>query len=255
MPPPVSALPSDQLFQLLLVEARSELAQTENPHPIWLQTLEEIAVRYQVRVIVASSIEQARSLIFPEGLTSSKDLASPKNRATRPVPQIAIFNLDGFSELPDNDSPAFELLAELQAMQPPLPAIVLSAAASFENRVRVARVGVQGVLQMPAAPTEILETAVRILQKGAPPAARLLLMDDDPAVLRLLQRLLQPWGFQLHLLDDPQQFWQTLESVEPDLVLLDVEMPQLSGFDLCRGGEKRTSLARAAYFVHVGAYR
>jgi diguanylate cyclase (GGDEF)-like protein len=46
--------------------------------------------------------------------------------------------------------------------------------------------------------------------------------------------MLQPWGFRLQLLSDPQYFWQTLERFDPDLVLLDVEMPQINGFDLCQ---------------------
>ncbi len=236
----LAELPSKQLFHLLVVEARCKSAQVKDPHPTWLQTLEEIAVRYQMRVSIASNSEQARNLIFPEdfisskGSDSSKDSVFPKDSVTWTAPQIVIFNFDGSSELPDNDSADFQLLSELRDLQPPLPTIVLTATASFENRVKVSRVGVDGVLQMPIAPTEIFETAVRILQKGAPPAAKLLVVDDDPSVLRLLRRLLQPWGFQLQMLDDPNRFWQTLENVEPDLVLLDVKMPQISGLDLCR---------------------
>ena len=64
--------------------------------------------------------------------------------------------------------------------------------------------------------------------------AKIMAVDDDPQILDLLRNLLEPWGFQLTLLSDPQQFWQSLTKLRPDLLILDVEMPELSGIDLCK---------------------
>lgn len=212
-----------QPFQLLLVENRAHSADQTlgDRNQNWLQTFAATAPHCQIQVSVVASIAQARSVIFPQ------------QGAVEP-PHIVVFDFDGSHDLPDNNSAEFQLLREMQALQPPIPTLVLTAADSFENRVRVARRGVSGLLQMPTSPLEILETALRVLQKGAPPTAKLLIVDDDPVMLALLQSLLRPWGFQLQLLSDPQQFWQTLERVEPDLVLLDVKMPQIDGFDLCQ---------------------
>ncbi len=63
---------------------------------------------------------------------------------------------------------------------------------------------------------------------------RILLVDDDPKILALLQTLLQPWGLQVGTISDPRQFWQTLEAVSPDLLVLDIEMPYLNGIELCK---------------------
>ena len=230
--PPSSAssilmeMPSGQPFQLLVVDTSGGASQSRKPVPAWLQTLEEIAVRYQVNVRTVDSIDRARKLIFPE--SNENDLVS------QPTPHIVVFNFDHAVDFPANNSADLKLLAELQAMQPPLPTMVLTTTASFENRVRVARLGVARLLQTPVSPTEILETAVRIVQKRAPSVAKLLVVDDDLNLLTLLQELLQPWGLELVALSDPSQFWQTLERVEPDLLLLDAKMPRLSGFDLCR---------------------
>ncbi|EDX84943.1 response regulator receiver domain protein [Synechococcus sp. PCC 7335] len=224
----LTELPSGQPFELLVVDSIDRPSQNKDSVPSWIQTLEEVAVRYQVKVSIANSIGQARDLIF-----LSEDVNGDANRSAS-QPHIALFNFDGPPELPASDSDEFKLLAELRAAQSSLPVIVLAAEASFENRVRVARLGVSRLLQAPTSPAEILETAVRILQKRTPPTATLLVVDDDSSMLTLLQKLLQPWGFKIEILCDPSQFWQTLEKVEPDLLLLDIKMPQLSGFDLCQ---------------------
>lgn len=59
-------------------------------------------------------------------------------------------------------------------------------------------------------------------------------MDDDPVFLAALRSLLEPWGIRMTALDDPLRFWEVLRSVAPDLLILDVNMPQLSGIELCR---------------------
>jgi PAS domain S-box-containing protein len=65
--------------------------------------------------------------------------------------------------------------------------------------------------------------------------AHILAVDDDPTILLILQNLLSPWGFKITTLDRPQQFWETLEATSPDLLILDVEMPQVNGIELCQG--------------------
>ncbi|MDT9188638.1 MAG: response regulator [Limnospira sp. PMC 894.15] len=63
---------------------------------------------------------------------------------------------------------------------------------------------------------------------------RVMIVDDDPQMLAAIQGLLQPWGIQTITLDDPRQFWKTLESSHPDLLVLDIEMPHLNGIELCQ---------------------
>lgn len=67
-----------------------------------------------------------------------------------------------------------------------------------------------------------------------PLQATLLAVDDDPIVLSALPSLLEPWGFRVIGLDDPRQFWHTLEATQPDLLMLDVEMPHHTGIELCQ---------------------
>jgi DNA-binding response OmpR family regulator/HPt (histidine-containing phosphotransfer) domain-containing protein len=71
-------------------------------------------------------------------------------------------------------------------------------------------------------------------QLALPQRSQLLIVDDDTQLLAFVQSMLQPWGFQVALLNDPQQIWSSLEAVKPDLLMLDIEMPGTNGIDLCK---------------------
>ncbi len=61
-----------------------------------------------------------------------------------------------------------------------------------------------------------------------------MVVDDDLDWLRALPKLLAPWGLKLTTLADPQQFWMILQSVRPDVLILDLKMPEINGFELCQ---------------------
>ena len=63
---------------------------------------------------------------------------------------------------------------------------------------------------------------------------RLLAVDDDQVFLSSLLPMLTPWGMSVTLLSDPVQFWPVLKSTDPDLLILDIEMPGCDGIALCQ---------------------
>ena len=64
--------------------------------------------------------------------------------------------------------------------------------------------------------------------------ATLLIVDDKPQNLRLIADFLAEQGFDLMLTRSGAQALAKIELVMPDLVLLDVTMPQMDGFEVCR---------------------
>ncbi|MCU0550331.1 MAG: response regulator [Leptolyngbya sp. Prado105] len=69
----------------------------------------------------------------------------------------------------------------------------------------------------------------------APPAqVRVLAIDDDETLLALLPEVLRPLGVEVIPLKSPANLWQTLNEMQPSLVLLDVKMPDVTGLELCK---------------------
>lgn len=67
-----------------------------------------------------------------------------------------------------------------------------------------------------------------------PTDTRVLLVDDDPAILRLLSKWLQKAGYPVQCAEDGKQALAAVESRCPDFLITDREMPYLDGLELCR---------------------
>jgi DNA-binding NtrC family response regulator len=61
--------------------------------------------------------------------------------------------------------------------------------------------------------------------------ARVLIADDEPAVRLGIQRVLQKSGYELSEAENGQQVLERLEKDPPDLILLDLNMPECNGFE------------------------
>jgi DNA-binding response OmpR family regulator len=135
---------------------------------------------------------------------------------------------------PDSTENGLALLRELANDENPVPVAVFTAQENFSDRLEVSRLGAQSFLQKPISPKKVIKAIAEVLQQTSIPEAKLLIVDDDPQMLDFLRILLTPWGFQLTLLDNPKQFWQTLQQTAPDLLILDIEMPDVNGIELCQ---------------------
>jgi DNA-binding response OmpR family regulator len=65
-------------------------------------------------------------------------------------------------------------------------------------------------------------------------SATIMIVDDDTAISSLISHQLRSLGYRTVCLHDGLQALQHLAVVQPDLVLLDVMMPHMSGWDVCR---------------------
>jgi two-component system, OmpR family, alkaline phosphatase synthesis response regulator PhoP len=65
-------------------------------------------------------------------------------------------------------------------------------------------------------------------------AKRVLIADDEPNIVASLEFLLEQAGLDVRVARDGQEALDLAAAFEPDLVLLDVMMPVLSGYEVCQ---------------------
>jgi CheY-like chemotaxis protein len=65
-------------------------------------------------------------------------------------------------------------------------------------------------------------------------AKRILVVDDDEMVLMALDELLKPEGYDVHTVSSGAEALQKLSENGYDLLMLDVIMPEMDGFELCK---------------------
>lgn len=63
---------------------------------------------------------------------------------------------------------------------------------------------------------------------------KVLIIDDDPKLCRLLMEFLSGFGFTVHTALTPDEGFKKLRRQKPDIVILDVMLPEMNGFDMCK---------------------
>lgn len=164
------------------------------------------------RAEVAANLTRARDKIFLES------------------PDVVLLDLEITSTVEESLS----LLADLSKQVPPIPVIIVTKQDDLTERLEVVRLGGRTILRKSTPPAQVLETVNQVLHQAERTKAKVMVVDDDPALLAIVRSLLEPWGLKITSLADPQQFWQVLEATTPDLLILDIEMPQISGIELCQ---------------------
>ncbi|MFM6189231.1 MAG: response regulator transcription factor [Planktothrix sp.] len=73
-------------------------------------------------------------------------------------------------------------------------------------------------------------------------SAKILVVDDDPAIRNLISRYLGQQDYEVDTAGDGQSALERFELFNPDLVVLDLNLPDTTGLALCREMQSRTSV-------------
>jgi DNA-binding response OmpR family regulator len=63
---------------------------------------------------------------------------------------------------------------------------------------------------------------------------KILIADDEPSIVTAVEFLLRREGYEVEIARDGSEALERIEASRPDLVVLDVMMPQKSGYEVCR---------------------
>ena len=83
--------------------------------------------------------------------------------------------------------------------------------------------------------------------------SRILLADDSPHAQRMGERILREEGHQVVTVTDGDTAMLRLKDVDPDVILADVSMPHVSGYEICHYIKNSGNHPRARVILTVGA--
>ncbi len=88
---------------------------------------------------------------------------------------------------------------------------------------------------------------------ASPDAPTILVVDDDLANLALAEALLQAEGFQVRVAMDAAATFKVLQTVTPALILMDIQLPEVDGWELTRR-LKADAATQAIPVIAITAY-
>jgi PAS domain S-box-containing protein len=131
------------------------------------------------------------------------------------------------------------------------PVIVISVS---DERDRAAQAGADGYLSKPVEAPPLLESIARLLSERGAQRQKILLVDDDQGIRMICRDVLEGHGFVVREADDGEHGVVEARRFKPDLVLVDVMMPGMDGFQLAQRlrGERETALTPIIFLTARG---
>ena len=138
--------------------------------------------------------------------------------------------------LPLPDASGYELVERIRSMgngQEPVIFFV-GAKSGFLDKVQAIHCGADGFFQMPVDWEAVENRLKYLMDRGKAQNYRILSVEDDPDQAYFIRYVLESAGYRVHHIADPMQFEEALLSFNPDLVMLDILLPGMTGYELAR---------------------
>lgn len=84
---------------------------------------------------------------------------------------------------------------------------------------------------------------------------QILVVDDESDITLMLKKVLEDNGFKVNLFNDPILALQTFKPEFYDLVILDIRMPKMNGFDLCEQIRKIDNKVKVCFLTAWSDFR
>ena len=168
---------------------------------------------------------------FGYQIQSFKRIAELDRALKTKLPEALILDIS----LPEEEQSGLEYIADFQqSLHESLPVLVLTSHDSFAHHLQAVRIGAQGYFVKPLNTTALEARLQRLLAVRRREAFRVLIVDDDQLLAEHYALVLQSAGLRAEILLDPSQIYDGLNRFRPDVILLDVLMPDCSGPELAQ---------------------
>jgi len=128
------------------------------------------------------------------------------------------------------------LTSELQRLKAQLsveiPLIFVSSSSTLQLRVDAIRAGGDAYFVRPFDSHEVAQQIVRLSRPETEEAFRILVVEDDPTQADFAASILRKADMEVVTVTDPLRAIETLQEFTPDLILMDIYMPEINGIEL-----------------------
>ncbi len=115
--------------------------------------------------------------------------------------------------------------------------------------------GSEFVIRLPLLPLEAVPSPATAsgAREAATAQAKILVVEDNPDAAQALSELLELWGYEVAVAVDGMTALRVVESFRPDVVLMDIGLPGMDGYELARRLRERPDL-EGAHFIALTGY-
>jgi len=115
-----------------------------------------------------------------------------------------------------------------------VPLLLISSAEQDFSYVQLKYAGISEFLSETVSPVDLVAAVNRLAGEQEQYKSRVLLVDDDEVLTNFVSRVLRSNNYVVDSLNEPIRVMEKLYEFEPQLLVLDVIMPGLTGYDVCR---------------------
>jgi len=188
------------------------------------------------RVLVVEDDAPSRALLAARltqagyAVTSAASRSEAALRLAEALPDAVVADV----LLPDGT--AHELLRELRASPggDEIGVVLVSARAAFPDKVEAIASGADAFFEKPIDWDVLLERLQALIERWQGGPQRLLIVEDFAEQAAFLRTVLEAAGYEVRVSPDPRTFESDLHAYDPDLILMDILLPGISGYALTR---------------------
>lgn len=125
-----------------------------------------------------------------------------------------------------------KILSRLKEKIPNIPIIIVTEKDDLKARLEATKFKVSAFISKKIHPEKIIEIIYDCLDKSE--TYKILLVDDDPKFLNSFKAKITDNNLEVITINDPLKLWNLIENISPELLILDLQMPNISGIDLCK---------------------
>ena len=159
------------------------------------------------------------------------DLKSFSDALLKEIPSAIIMDIVFKEKNNDGVKVISQMKEELQNFP---PVIFISTDNDMESRLAAAKAGAQRYFCKPLDTKKIVQTLDGLIERSEVKPFRILFVDDSTTMLKFYDAIIHGAGMEVKTISNPMDALDALEEFKPDVIVLDVYMPECSGPELAQ---------------------